>query len=430
MTALPLRVLLGLALLAGGAGGAYAAVSCWVLGNGLRVVAREDHSFPVVAINLVVRGGAAIEPESQAGISHLLEHMLFKGTASRGRGELQRDIESMGGVVNGGATRDYTRVYATVGSRFLPEALELLADAAASPALDAVELGRERLVVMDEARLVQDDPLAMLWDAAFGAAFRTHPYRRPMGGTTESLGSLERADLVAWHRTTFTPANMSLVLVGDFDPQRALLLVSETFGKQAAGLRPVACPASEPFPPATTLVRHLKGDQEWFMLAFPAPGADTWDEVPAMDLLAGLLGTGYACRLSPEWQQAHGLHGLRVQYLTHRRRSLLGIAAACPPGQWRQGAQAIHAEISRLVREPIPGAELERAKGILAGHFALANESFADQADTLGFYEAIGSYTWAAEYTDKLNRLTPAQIQRLAGRYLDATHCTTVVCTP
>ena len=422
------RALVSLLLLVGLGAPGQAVMRCWVLGNGLRVVLKEDHSFPLVAVNLVVRTGPRYEDPAQNGISHYLEHLLFKGTTTRGKGQVQGEIEGMGGVINGGTSRDFTHLYAAVGSRFLATALEVIYDVAAHPSFPEQELELERLVVLEEAQGLRDDPANLLWELAYEQAYRTHPYRMPIAGSAASLQALRSSTLAAYHRERYVPGNMSLVVVGDFDPDRALQLVNRTFGQMAPGPVPEDKVRSEPVAKGERLERRAAVPMEYGLLAFGAPGADTWPEVPAMDLVVTLLSTGYSSRLNQELQARQGiLHSAKAQFLTQKDRGLFGLSFTCPAGAVARAQEVLLAQVSRLREEPVPEAELERAKRVLCAEYAFANESFADQADTLGFYEAIGNYNMAASYLDLVRQVTPVQIQAVARRYLDLGNYLTVV---
>ncbi len=409
---------------------ASAAMRGWKLGNGLRVVLKEDHAFPTIALNVVVRAAPRWEAPEQSGISHLLEHMVFKGTTTRGKGQLQRDVESFGGVINAGTSRDFTHFYVQAGSRFLPEAVDVLFDAVAHPALDPDELVLERRVVEEEAKFVGEDPAKQLWELAYQHCFQSHPYRRPMGGTPETLAKITRDDLVAYHRACYTPGNMSVVLVGDFDADTAMRLLNQTFGRLRAGpARPPV--ASEPPSAGRRVEKAGPGPRTHLLLAFPAPGADRWEDVPATDLLLALLSTGYNSRLN-QLQQQHAdlLSDLRAEYLTQANRGLFGIFATCPSGAADQVRALLLEAVGALRQRPVPADELGTAQSLLCSQFAFANESFADQADTLGFLEAIGSYKLAVGYPAAVRAVTPAALQAVAGRYLDPAAATLVVLHP
>ena len=400
-----------------------AAVRCHVLPNGLRVVLREDHAFPTVAVNLVVKAGLRSERPEENGISHFLEHMIFKGTKSRGKGQLQLEIEGLGGTLNGGTGRDFTRFYASVGGRFLPQALCVLYDAVANPSLERGEIVLERLVVMDETRARRDDPAASLWELAYQEAYREHPYRRPISGTQQTLAYLTQEALQAYHREHYAARNMSLVLVGDFDTERTLRLVGQIFGGLAPGGASKERVGSEALSGIHRVDTVGRASSEHLLLAFGAPGADNWPEVAPADLLLTILGTGYSSRLHRDLQTRQGvLRSVEVEYLTQRNRGLFGIIASCPPGAADEVMALLLARAAELREQPVPEAELARAKRVLAAGYSFANESFADQADTLGFYEAVGDYQMAIQYPRAIAAATAADLQAVARRYLDPQH--------
>src|SRR5512145_368699 len=189
-------------------------VEKFALANGLTVVIRENHSSPVVAVQVWVKAGSATEPEGRAGMSHILEHMAFKGTKRRGPGQIAREVEALGGEINAYTSFDQTVYHITISGRYLENAMDILADTLGNSTFDPQELEREREVILEELRMNEDDPGRTVWKALFREAYRVHPYGRPVIGIAETIRNTTREDLVSYFSKYYSPGNMVLVIAG------------------------------------------------------------------------------------------------------------------------------------------------------------------------------------------------------------------------
>ncbi|MGZ6125838.1 MAG: M16 family metallopeptidase, partial [Myxococcales bacterium] len=199
------------------------------LPNGLTLLVEENHAAPVVAIQVWMRVGSADERPDQAGLAHLHEHMLFKGTARRGPGEIARTIESCGGEINAWTSFDQTVYHVVLASQFFAEGMDVLADAVTSAAFDPDELQREIEVVCEEIKRSQDSPTRKLSRELFGLAFSRHPYGKPVIGTEESVRSFTREGILKFYRRWYRPENAVVIVVGDLREAEALALAEKLF---------------------------------------------------------------------------------------------------------------------------------------------------------------------------------------------------------
>jgi zinc protease len=197
----------------------------WRLDNGLTLVVREDHSVPVVAIVTHVRAGYFNEPDRLVGISHVLEHMYFKGTERRGAGEIAKETKAGGGYLNAGTIYDHTSYYTVLPSSALELGLDIQSDALLNTAIDDEELRKELLVIIQEAKRKLDNPHAVAVETLYEEMFDVHPIRRWRIGTEQGLKRLRREDVWAYYRNLYRPSNIILVIAGDVEPARARELV-------------------------------------------------------------------------------------------------------------------------------------------------------------------------------------------------------------
>ncbi|MGH7289956.1 MAG: M16 family metallopeptidase, partial [Myxococcota bacterium] len=199
------------------------------LDNGLEVILVEDHSAPVVALNVWVRVGSADERTEQWGMAHVHEHMLFKGTTQRGVGEIASTVEGAGGNINAFTSYDMTVYHITMASRDAAVGFDVLADAMQNSTFDATELAKEEEVVIEEIRRSDDAPDNLLSRVLFETAYQTHPYSKEVIGTQESVRSFSREGLLDFYHSWYVPNNMTFVAVGDFDPKVALEQIQKAF---------------------------------------------------------------------------------------------------------------------------------------------------------------------------------------------------------
>lgn len=436
---MPLLVVL---LLLGAAGGAAPAmlleprtVKSATLSNGLVLVVSEEPGAQVAALEIVVRAGSADEPRELAGAAHLLEHVCW---TSGGGGDPRARIEAIGGATNAGTLRDYTRYYATVAAEDFPVALQALADMALRPRLEPPVVDRERRAIIEEAAARQDLPRIRLNDLTFQGVFGdAHAYGRPIEGfalsdlsavapaqpeaeaTEAPLAGIQPHQLAAFHSAWYAPNNIAVVVVGRVGFEAALGEVQRVFG----GLAPQAIPArphgETPRPVAgKESVVSIGGGDACVMAAFVGPAASERTEVAASDVLSTILSYGCLGRLSGELVERRKLaKSMGVDFLTQRDRALFGVWAVCAPGDIAAVREAIRAELRRLATEPVPPGELALAKRLVNAGYSFANETAADRAATLGFYEAVDSYRAATQYPVRVAAITADDVAKVAAWY-------------
>lgn len=391
--------------------------------NGFELLSVPSHTAPAVALDLWVRVGSASERPEQAGIAHLLEHMLFKGTDRRGPGEIAREIEGLGGEVNAYTSYDHTVFTLLVASRFTDIALDVLADAVFGSTFDPAELEREKAVVAEEIKRSRDLPHHVLSRLLFGELFRVHPYGNPVIGTEETVAAIERRDCLTFMRRWYRPSNMTLVAVGDADLEGLVADVQRLFGAEGRPARPR--PARRPREPRPTRFRSRFATQDvsevYFDLAFPAPAASHRD-VPALDLLTTVLGQGEASRLQHRVKLDRNLvRSVSAGAYTPRDPGLLYVGGVVDLALLEPAVDAICEELFRLRQEPVGLKELQRAVENVEADFVYQKETVQGQAQKAGFFHVVLGDTKAElEYLERLRAVEPGDIQRAARRYLRA----------
>jgi len=362
-----------------------------VLPNGLTVFLEPCPAIPVVALQAWIHVGSAQERSHEAGISHLVEHMLFKGTRRRGVGELAMEIEAAGGDINAWTEFNNTGYHVVIASRFFDTGLDVLSDALQRPSFDPVELERERLVVLEEMQQGEDSPHRVNFHQLFGQVFRQHPYGRPVIGRRETVQSITRKDLVAFHRRWYTPGNTNFIIVGDFEPTEALQKVRRAFRLRSKPKPPLRS-FSEPDQRAPRVAVKTAEVREAYLLAgFHIPGI-RHEDAPVVDLAATLLGQGDSSRLHRRVlrQQQLATDVSAFSYTPHDV-GVMTVGASVVPDQLREATAAILTETYRLGFEAVEDEELHKAYVLLESNTIHQRETVQGQARRIGYYAyAVG----------------------------------------
>jgi len=391
-----------------------------VLDNGLRIAVVEDHSAPVVSLMVWVRVGSADERPDQAGMAHVFEHMLFKGTERRGVGEIAATIEAAGGNVNAFTSFDMTAYFATMASRDAAVGIDVLADALQHSSFDPTELAREEEVVIEEIRRSNDSPGRALSQAVFEAAYSAHPYRLPVIGTEQSVRSFTREGLLEFFHHWYVPNNMTFVVVGDIDTAKAIAQIREAFAA-AKPDRALEHPRTPEPAPSAAMVRVVESEFQQTLLgiAYKITGFEDQD-TPYLDLLSSVLGGGDSSRLYRSVKDRQQLvHSIHTSSYTPLDDGLFMIDAALDPSRISASVRAIAEEVHRI-RDLGPNeAELERARVNLLASKVHERETMDGQANNLGYYETIGGgIEREPEYLEAVRRATTEDLRRVAREYL------------
>ncbi|MBI5888562.1 MAG: insulinase family protein [Deltaproteobacteria bacterium] len=390
------------------------------LPNGLTVIIEENPSAPVVAIETWVRVGSADETEAEAGLSHVFEHMLFKGTSKRKVGEIAGVIESLGGGINAFTSYDNTVYHLTVPSRHFLTGLDVMSDALRNSSFDPAELARELQVVLEELRMNEDSPGRSLYKNLFDAAYQAHPYKRPVIGYEKVILGLTREEILAFFKRWYVPNNMTLVVAGDVDRDSALAAIKEAFKEFKSGpdqhrKRPVEPPQNG----VKTRIITQDVIEPHLGIAYHIPelkNADTY----AIDVAAGILGDGASSRLYADLRARKALvHSISAYAMTPKEPGLFFITATLDAKNIAEAAPRILYAVKRLgITGPSPD-ELEKVKTNLESSFIYGRETMEGIADKLGYYETIsGDMNYERKYIENIRKVTTEDVARVVNKYL------------
>lgn len=408
------------------------AISRTQLSNGLTVLLKEMHHAPVVTFMVWYRVGSRNELPGHTGVSHWVEHMMFKGTPQFPGNMMERMISREGGYWNAFTWLDYTAYYETMPSNRIDLALRLESDRMSNTIMTADEVESERTVILSERAMYENQPRFLLDEELTAAAFRVHPYHHEVIGDTIDLKTMSRETLYDHYRRHYAPMNAIAVAVGDFKTADMLARIEELFGSIPAGEATLPVRREEPPQSGERRVTvNGPGDTAYLTVAFRVPGA-AHPDYPALSLLnaafaggssLGMFGGGGSNRSSRLYKAlvstelAAGAYGSLAPTIDP---FLYSISAVVRAGRTLAEVEdALEAELTRLAAEPITEAELAKALKRARAQFIMAGESISGQAQLIGAAEATtGDFHWFDTVLERLNTVTLEDLERVRAQYL------------
>jgi predicted Zn-dependent peptidase len=350
------------------------------LDSGLRVVTEAMPSVRSIALGLWVRTGSRNETPAQAGVSHFLEHLLFKGTERFSSEEIDQIFDAMGAEINAGTGKETTSVYSRFLDQHLERAYDLMADMVLRPAYQ--EIDSERQVVIEEIAMYEDEPSDKVHDVLAEAIFGDHPLGRPIIGTADVVGSVPVSDIGAYHDSHYVGANLVVAAAGNVEHERVVEL-TERFCEVSRG----SLNGAEGAPPeAQPRIQFHKKQTEQYHLCLGAPGMPRGDDRRfVLRVLDTILGGSTSSRLFQEVREKRGLAYSVYSYTSHFVDSgQIGVYVGTRPDNVREAMDVIGTELRRVVEEPVSSEELERAKENVKGRLVLSLESTLTRMNRIG----------------------------------------------
>jgi len=396
-----------------------AAVFETILDNGLKVLIQEVRGAPVVAFMVWYKVGSRNESAGVTGISHLLEHMMFKGTPKHGKGEIARLLQRNGASFNAGTSIDYTNYHEVLASDRLELAMEIEADRMVNALIPDEEHRLEMTVVRSELERNEDNPYRTLYSELFAQAFKAHPYHWPTIGWRSDVETIRTGQIRDYYKSHYMPNNATAVLVGDVERDEALALVKKHFGTIKRGPEPPGVVTVEPPQIGERRFKIRKpGDTRYLMIAYPIPALAHPDNY-ALDVLGMILGNGKTSRLYQALVE--GKLATEAEAVNETARDpllFIAHATAAPDVSLEALEKALLAEAERLKTEHPTGPELRRAKKQIQASFIYSKDSIRSLAHQLGYYETVGTYRYLDTYLDRIAAVSTEDLGRVARAYL------------
>ena len=398
------------------------------LSNGLKLIVREDHRAPTVAHMVWYRAGSMDEVNGKTGVAHVLEHMMFKGTHKVKSGEFSRLVAAVGGRENAFTSRDYTAYFQQVEKSKLDEVMRLEADRMSNLNFDDAEFLKEIQVVMEERRLrTEDNPSSLLNEALTATAYMSSPYRYPVVGWMNDLVNMKAIDARDWYRSWYKPNNATVVIAGDVDPQAILRAVEKYYGVAAAKELPERKPQIEPVQKGTKRVQvKAPADSAQLAMAWKVPKLEVGrlddNEPYALELLSAVLDGYDNARLNRTLvKQERVVNDVGVSYdMISRGPELFFISSSMAKGKTvEQAESSIRKALKEVVDKGILESELKRVKVRILSDQIYKRDSIFGQAMEIGSTEMAG-FSWKDidVMLEKMQTITPAQVQAVAKKYL------------
>ncbi len=411
----------------------------YTLSNGLKVIVKEDHRAPVAFASVWYKVGSSYEPAGITGISHALEHMMFRGTRQYGPGKLSEIVNLNGGEQNAMTSDDFTVFFESLPVEKLEWFFKLESDRMSNLTLDPKAFANEIQVVMEERRMrTEDSPQSLTTERFNAIAFINNPYQHPVVGWMSDLQQMTVNDLRAWYHTWYAPNNAVLVVVGDVHPFQVLALAKQYFGPTPAKNLPVLKPTQEvPALGTRSINVRIPAQLPWIILGYNTPSLTIHphsQDPYALTVLAYLLGGSDSSRLNRDLVRGRQLAvSVSVNSDIYNLHSNLFTVSAIPRKNVniQDLRAAIEKEIQTLQLNLVDSQELERAKASLAAAHVYEQDSTMYQAINLGIPEVTG-LSWREEmaYVDRIENVTPEQIRSVAKRYLNPESLTVGTLTP
>ena len=403
------------------------------LKNGMDVILAERHSAPVVAFQLWAKVGSADEKPDEAGLAHVCEHMLFKGTDKRAVGEIARDVEACGGDINAWTSFDETVYHFVLPSSEFDQGLDIISDAVQNSKMDPVELKLELSVILEEIRRGNDMPSSVIGDMIFARTFRKHPYGRPIIGFEKTVRSFDDRKLKKFYRKWYVPSNLTLVVAGDFDPRTASGKISRAF-REFKGPRPPArkTRVKEPVQKRRRFSMTSRNVQE-VHVAIGIPVVPLTDpRAPLFDLLALIMGQGESSRLNQNIRRRLGLVNDIYSYAyTPRDAGIFLVGASMPAANLERFFSEIMQEIFQFSRENIPEHEMAKAKLMLESETIYQLETAEGLARRYGSdFVHTGDFEFDKKYKAIIAAADVQSLMDIAGAFFNPGRMSVCIITP
>ncbi|MBT7308589.1 MAG: insulinase family protein [Gammaproteobacteria bacterium] len=410
-----------------------------VLNNGMKVIVKEDHRAPVVVSQVWYKVGASYETDGITGISHMLEHMMFKGTEKHGPNEFSKIISENGGRENAFTGQDYTAYFQRLEKSRLAISMELESDRMRNLTLPEEEFLKEQKVVQEERRMrTEDKPTSLTYEQFMATAFQTSPYHHPIIGWMDDIENYTVEDLRRWYAMWYAPNNATLVVAGDVNGAEVVAMAERFFGP----LKPSRLEPPKPrrevkqLGPREVVVR-VPAEIPYLLMGFPVPTVATAEEAwepYALEVMAYVLDGGKSARLNKNLiRGAKVVTSAGVGYDPYDRLQTLLLLDGVPvAGQSVETVkQALLGELKEMKRQPVTSSELERVKAQVVAAKVFEQDSVFYQAMQMGTLETIGlDWREVDRYAENIRKVTAAQVLAVANKYLDLNRMTTAILEP
>ncbi len=405
-----------------------------ILPNGLKVLLKDEHKAPVVTFQIWYKVGSRNECLGKTGMSHLLEHMMFKGTTKYGPKTFSQTVQRNGGNDNAFTSHDYTAYFENFSADRIAISLELESDRMQNLLIEPKEFLSEREVVKEERRMrTEDDPTNSMLEQMMAAAFSAHPYQWPVIGWMADINNITRDDLYKHYRMYYAPNNATIVVVGDFDTKKMILQIESAFGASPRGPDVPKVGAIEPMHHGERrIVVKKQAELPAIFAGYNVPTLRQKDSY-ALEVLQGVLSSGNSSRLyrSLVYEKQLALYAGGDYDNVSADPNLFTLYAGIMPGKTTEEVEkALYAEVDKLKTELVSDEELQKAKNQIESSFIMGQDSIFYQAMLLGQFETVAEWRLLETYVDNIRAVTKEDVMRVAKEYFTEDNRTVGILVP
>ncbi len=411
------------------------------LPNGLRIIA-EQMPVEVMSLDIWARVGSAVETDAINGVAHFLEHMVFKGTDQLKAGEFERRVEERGAVMNAATSQDYTHFYITCAPQDFATLAPLQLDLVFNPSIPDSDFASERHVVLEEIRRAEDNPQRRTYTHMVESTFDRLPYRRSVLGPSSVIENITPQEMRDFYRTWYQPQNLTIVAVGNLPVEAIIETIVENIPQAfhdrtgAISPAPATSAAVVPEPAFTQIQRHEFTDptlqQARMMMTWRVPGLQHIEDTYPLDVLSSVMSHGRTSRLVQDLRETRSLvTSISAGNTDYWAQGIFTISARLKEENIEQVEAAVLAHIRELQVNPVKASELNRIRTQVANRFVFGNERPSDRTGLYGYYQTlIGDLEPAFNYPDIIRKITAADVQEAALRYLPTDAYSLVIIRP
>ncbi len=396
------------------------AMDVFRLENRLQCMFEKRKDAGVVAMQVWVKVGSKYEQPKFAGITHFIEHLIFKGTEKLKANEMASRIETLGGTINAFTSYDNTVYHIVIPKKAFKEGLELLLDAVKNPAFPEEELAKEKRVVLEEIKMGEDEPQRKLFKELFSVSYKGHPYGRPIIGYEETVRSITRKDIETYFKTHYTPENMVVVIVGDFDENQAKALIKKhLIGYGGEGKKPLDKGIEEGKRGDRGKIIEKDVRESYLALSYPIPPL-IHEDIPSLDVLGTILGEGDSSRLQAQLKYKKGIvTNIDTYQFIPKEEGLFVIFATFKGKAYDSIAKEIEQEIERLLNDGATLWEMEKAKNMIKASYIFSAETVQGRARQIGNFQTLTDNPYFLDnYLKAIDKVTQEDVKKVLKTYI------------
>lgn len=386
--------------------------------NGLTAVIKKDTSVPIVSVNIWVKTGSINETPEQAGLSHFIEHLVFKGSKNYPGNMITENVEKMGGLINAATSKEYTCFYIDIQKDGYLEAIKMLADMVTNPLFPENEITPERKVVIEEIQRHKDNPHSQLFEYFMENMYKESTYKNSVIGSDKVIANIPREEIIKYFKENYTPDRMVVSIVGDIDIPKTKKAIEETLGKNENTNPNYSAPnIIEPFKNGTEFKTDDKLSHSYMLAGFLGPDMAS-DDIFTADVALNILGAGKSSRLNKVLKEDKQLvHSIASSFLTLAGTGSAYISAIFDKDKYEKVVEAIVEELDKFVAEGPTQEELDRVKINIKSDWLFGMQSFNEQAGQYGYWKLYGHLDKFEKYLENIDRVTIKDVKDFMKKY-------------